>query len=77
MSFKIISYNCQLLNANLETVSSLLNDCDILLLEETLLTNDNNDILENIDTNSNAIQVSSNRKSNQLYARPSGGLVIL
>ena len=58
-------------------MSSLINYCDILLLEETLLNNDNKNILENTDTNSNAIQVSSVRKSNQPCARFSGGLVIL
>ena len=77
MSLKIISYNCQLLNANLEAVSSLLNYCDILLLQETLLTNDNSDTLENINNNFKAIQVSSVRKSNQIYGRYSVGLEIL
>ena len=76
MSLKIISCNCQLLNANLETVSSLLNDCDVLLFQETLLTNDNSDTLGNINTNVNAIQVSSVRKSNLLYGRSSGRLEI-
>ena len=51
MNLRIISYNCQSLNAKLDIVSTLLNDCDILLLQETLLTNDNNDILGNININ--------------------------
>ena len=38
---KIISHKCQSLNANLETVSSLLNICDIFLLQKTQLNNDN------------------------------------
>ena len=73
----IISYNFQSLNANSETVSSLSNDCDISLLQETLLTNDNSDTLENININFNAVLVSSVRKSNQFYGNSSGGLAIL
>ena len=77
MSLKIILYNCQSLNAKLDIVSSLLNDCDILLLKETLLTNDNKDILENMNINIIAIHVTSVRKLNHLYVRSSGGLAIL
>ena len=77
MSLKIISYNCQSLKAKLDIVSSLLKECDILLLQETLLTNDNNDILDNINTNFNAINIPSVRKLGQLYGRSSGGLAIL
>ena len=77
MNLRIISYNCQSLNAKLDIVSTLLNDCDILLLQETLLTNDNNDILGNININFNAINIPSVRKIGQLYGRSSGGLAIL
>ena len=56
-------YSCQSLNVNLETVS-LLNYCDISLLQETLLTSDNSDTLENRNTNFNAIQLLSVRNSN-------------
>ena len=45
MSLKIISYNYQLLNVNLETASSLLNK----------------KILDNINTNFNSIQKISNQ----------------
>ena len=58
MSLKIVSHDCQLLNVNLETASSLLNDCDMLLLQETLLTKD---IIGNINTNFNETQVLSAR----------------
>ena len=77
MSLKIVSYNCQSLKANINIVSPLLNDCDILLLQETLLTNDNTDILENMNTNFNTINMPSVRKPGQLYGRSSGGLAIL
>ena len=73
----MISYNCQSLYTNLETVSSLLNDCDILLLQETLLTDNNDAIFENINIIFNVIQVPSVTKSNQLHGRSSGGLAIL
>ena len=67
---------CQSINVNLESVSSILNDCDILLLQELLLANDNG-ILENKNINFNAVQVSTFRKSNQLYGSSSGGQAIL
>ena len=72
MSLKIISYNCQSLNAKLDIVPSLLKDFDILSLQETLLTNDN-DICENINIHFNAINIPSVRKLGQLYGRFGGG----
>ena len=47
--------------------------CDILLLQETLLTNDK---LENTNTNFNAMLASSVEKSTQLYGRSGGGIEI-
>ena len=42
-----------------------------------MLSNDNNDILENINIHFNAINIPSVRKLGQLYGRSSGGLAIL
>ena len=58
-------------------MSSLVNYCSILSLHETLLTNVNSNTLENINTNFNAIQLLSVRKSNKLYGWSIGELTIL
>ena len=45
-NLKIISYNCRSLSVNMEIVKKLLKNCDILCLQETLVDENNSEILD-------------------------------
>ena len=53
MSLKIVSYNCQSVNTNFDIIKLLSQDCDILLLQETLLTENNKNLLGGLNQNFN------------------------
>ena len=75
--FKIISYNCRSVNSSTDVIISLLNICDILFLQETLITEHNSYLLDNLHRDFHWFYVPSNRDENNLNGRASGGLVIL
>ena len=77
MALKTISLNCQSAKANVGLISRLLNKCDILCLQETLLSEDNINILENISDDFSTVHIPSIRKQGNFYGRSSGGLAIL
>ena len=77
MELKVISYNCQSVRSNYEIISKLLNECDILFLQETFLTDVNKDILDTINVDFSSAQTPAIRKSDQFFGRASGGLAIL
>ena len=76
MDLKIITFNCQSARANIEIITKLLDECDILFLQETFLTDVNKDILENINPEFSLAQTLAVRKIDQFYGRASGGLAI-
>ena len=75
-SLKIISYNCQSLNVNAVIVQDLLHNCDILCLQETLIDENNCQILDNLDANFMTAYVPAYRKPGCFVGRSSRGLAI-
>ena len=77
-SLLIISYNVQSLCSNKTTVETLLEKCDIILLQETLLSslnvNELDDILQN---NEISCHTPANLSTSSLGGSPSGGLAIM
>ena len=47
----IFSYNCNSVRKKIDTVRQLLNGCDIMLLQEILLTSDDSSFMNGIDEN--------------------------
>ena len=73
---KIVTYNCQSFTCNREIISEILEQCDILLLQETLITEVNSFLLSNLNDNFCFSFTSALRPNNSLYGRSSGGLAI-
>ena len=71
---KISSFNCRSLNANINIVKKILEESDILLLQETLIDENNCKILDEVDQNFMTAFVPSYRQSNCFVGRSSGGL---
>ena len=76
MSVKIISFNCHSARANFDIINSLSKECDIMILQETILNDDNCLILNNI-LGFNYAYVSSTRRADIFVGRSSGGLAVL
>ena len=74
---KIITFNCQSLHANSSIIRDLLLKCDILCLQETLLDENNYQILEALDGNFMFAYTAAHRKPGCFVGRPSGGLAVL
>ena len=76
-NLRIVTYNCQWFNCNIEFINQLLETCDVVYLQETLL----NDILQfqlyNLNDDFIPTHVSAVRNSNMFVGRPHGGLDIL
>ena len=72
---RVCSFNCQSLGRKFQEVQSLLSNCDLLFLQETLVNEFNSDILESFDENFLSHFVPAVRNSDQFSGRPSGGLV--
>jgi hypothetical protein len=51
MALNVISFNCNSIRKNIEIVKELLKSCDILLLQETIITEYEIDSISNIDLN--------------------------
>ena len=45
---RIITYNCQSFRPSIEVISDLLSRCDILLLQETLISDMNSYLLDGV-----------------------------
>ena len=77
-SLRIISYNVQSFRANKTTVKTLLEKCDIILLQETLLSSFNVNELDGIlQNNEISCHTPANLSTSLLGGRPSGGLSII
>ena len=75
-NIKVISFNCGGLKSNAELINLLLNECDILCVQETLLFESSNDILNKFSIDYNfEYQGATKTKFNVFAGRPSGGLV--
>ena len=73
---KIVSYNCRGWNSGKTTVCDLLQSCDICLIQEHWLFQDQLYLL-NIDSNFLSVGVSGMDSSKLLLGRPYGGCAIL
>ena len=73
---RIISYNCQSFSIKVNIIQELLNDCDILLLQETLLTENNCMNFDQIDNNFVSASIPAVRANDVTSGRASGGLAI-
>ena len=76
----IISYNCQSFRKNLEIIRALVDKCDVLLLQETLLPTHALDIAESLNVNYNIVDyyfVPASREENCFVGRSRGGLAII
>lgn len=77
MGLKVISFNCNSIRKNDEIVYSLLNKCDILLVQETLLTADSYDFVSKFHLDFVSYHVPAiDPCIDGLNGRPRGGLSI-
>jgi hypothetical protein len=77
MYLNVATYNCNSVRNNFAIVKTLLEDHDIVLLQETILTDDNLNFLNTLDDNFNYAAVPSTcNNSNNFCGRASGGLAI-
>ena len=76
-NLRVISFNCQSFNRKTNIIESLLNSCDVLCLQETLLNDDNYSNLENLDNNFLTFHVPAIRNVETFTGRSSGGLAVL
>ena len=79
-SIKVITYNCQSFRKNLDFIKLLVNKCDILLLQETILPSHALDIAMSLNDNDNMVDyffVPSSRDENNFYGRSKGGLAFI
>ena len=77
MKLKIISFNCHSLRSNIEIISDLVQKCDVLFLQETLIDDNNHQLLDQIDENFMYEYIPSVRKADCFVGRSSGGLAVL
>ena len=76
MDLKVISYNCRSAKLHFDIIKLLSEQCDILMLQETFLNDENVNILEGID-GFNVAHTCSTRRLDNFTGRSSGGLVIM
>ena len=76
MKLRCISYNCESFLRNTEFVEILLSSCDVLLLQETLVTDHSINSYSIFDKEWKYIAVPAERNNLNFYGRSSGGLVI-
>ena len=76
-SLRIISFNCHSLVANQVIIESFIQECDILLLQETLLVEHDSWKIGMISREFDYCSVAATRKSDVFCGRSSGGLSIL
>ena len=73
---RLISYNCQSFNAKTAVIESLLLECDILCLQETLINDENSFMMDCLNNNFVVSYVPSVRRNDVTSGRSSGGLAI-
>ena len=73
---RIISFNCQSFNKKRVIIDSLLQECDIICLQETFITDHNNHSYDNLNTNFVGNYTSADRKPGQVAGRSTAGLAI-
>ena len=76
LNLRIISYNCQSFSTKIHQINSLLNICDILILQETLLMEHNFQIAENLNKDFMCSNSAAVRNITNFSGRSSGGLTI-
>ena len=76
LGLKIISYNCNSLNFNAGIVKKLLDECQILCLQETLIGDHNSHNLDKLNNDFMHAYVPAYRKPGCFSGRSSGGLTI-
>ena len=74
---KVISYNFQSFCVNQDIILNLLNHCDVLLLQETLLGSNDKWKMGNLNSQFDFFGAPAVRNSNNFVGRSSGGLGIL
>ena len=79
MNLRVVSYNCNSVRKNINIIRELLNICDIILLQEVLLLDEDVLFLGDIDDGFDFINCSPSKKSNSevFEGRPSSGNAIL
>ena len=75
MHLNVTSYNCNSIRKKIDIIRDLLNNTDVLLLQEILLTIDNIDFVDRIHNDFDNVIVPSVSNDNEL-GRPQSGLVI-
>ena len=73
---RVISYNCQSFRNNVPLVKSLLNRCEILLIQETHLPESGSGVLDDLDDQIVNAFAPAIRKDDVFVGRSSGGLAI-
>ena len=73
---RIITFNCRSFNSNREIIELLLDQCDLLLLQETLITDCNCSNLENVNSDFSSFYTPATRSSPTGVGRSSGGLAV-
>ena len=79
-SIVIRSYNCQSFRRNIDYIKILLNDCDVLFLQETLLPQHAFNLAESLNNGDSKYEysfVSSTREDDCFVGRSSGGLACI
>ena len=74
---KLISFNCHSFRRNIDIISSLLQQCDILLLQETYLTEDYSKELGNLGGMYGYYATPAVRDANCFTGRAKGGLAVI
>ena len=74
-NLRIITFNCNSMKKNIDVIRTLLNDCDVLCLQETLIYDNDDCYLDRIDNRFN-FTLSPCTSANVIAAgRPKGGLI--
>ena len=76
MGLRVISYNCNSFRSNAEIISSLLDNCDILCIQETFICQNDLAILDNFDDRFYVAAEPAVRKDDTFIGRSSGGIAI-
>ena len=77
INLQIFSFNCQSFRSNISIVKQLLEKCDVLFLQETLLTQFNANELDQLtDNNTIACFTPATPSTSPNGGRPRGGLAV-
>ena len=77
MDLNITSYNCRSFINDIDFIDMLMTHNDILLLQETFLTNENSHTINDLESEICFISESATRKADCFTGRSSGGLAII